>query len=115
MQADVSEQERLARLAGFEIVDTPAERTFDDLAALAAQVCETPMALVCFVAADRQFFKARFGLAIGGSARDTAMCAHAILQRDVFVVPDASSDDRFATGPLVTGTPASDSMRVRRS
>jgi formate hydrogenlyase transcriptional activator len=105
MQADDSEQERLERLSGFAIVDTPAERTFDDLAALAAQVCGTPMALVCFVDADREFFKARFGLELESTPRVTSPCAHAILQREVFVVPDTSADDRFAADPLVAGAP----------
>src|SRR3954468_10266239 len=90
------EQDRLGSLDRFEVFDTPPERAFDDLAALAAQVCEAPIAMVCFVGEDRQAFKARVGVPLEGTPRDVSFCAHAIEQRDVFVVRDASADSRFA-------------------
>jgi hypothetical protein len=75
------ERDRLASLRRFDVFDTPAERAFDDLAVLAAQVCETPIAMVCFVGDDRQAFKARVGLSLEGTAKDISFCAHAIEQR----------------------------------
>ena len=56
------EQARLAALGRFGVMDTAPERAFDDLCALAAQLCGTPMALVSLVDQDRQWFKARVGL-----------------------------------------------------
>jgi transcriptional regulator with GAF, ATPase, and Fis domain len=99
------EHDRLASLRRFEVFDTPPERAFDDLAELAAQVCETPIAMVCFVGDDRQAFKARVGTPLEGTGTNISFCAHAIEQRDVFVIPDASADPRFATNPLVTDDP----------
>ena len=89
----------------YEILDTPAERPFDDLATLASHLCETPFALISFVASDREWFKARVGISIEAIPLDLAFGAHAILQSDVFVVADASTDARFDKHPLVTGTP----------
>jgi transcriptional regulator with GAF, ATPase, and Fis domain len=99
------ERDRLVSLRKFDVFDTGPERAFDDLATLAAQVCAAPMAMVCFVGDDRQAFKARVGTSLEGTGRDISFCAHAIEQRDVFVIPDASADPRFATNPLVTDDP----------
>lgn len=100
-----NESQRLAALAAYEILDTAPEPQFDDLARLASHICKTPIALVSLVDADRQWFKARFGLETPQTPRDIAFCAHAILGSDVMVVPDATRDERFADNPLVTGDP----------
>lgn len=100
------ETDRLAALRSYNILDTPAEEAFDDLAALAACVCQTPIALVSLVATARQWFKAKIGLSVCETPRELAFCAHAIRQpTDLFVVPDATADPRFATNPLVTHDP----------
>jgi GAF domain-containing protein len=65
----------------------------------------TPMALVSLVDHDRQWFKARIGIEPCETSRDLAFCAHAILQDDVFEIPDTTQDFRFAHSPLVTGAP----------
>src|SRR5438874_2809505 len=100
-----NEPARLRALQRYEILDTPPERSFDDLATLAARLCDVPIALVSFVAGDRQWFKARLGISVDGTSRDISFCAHAIEHDDVFVVPDAVKDPRFADNPLVTGPP----------
>src|SRR5262245_4898285 len=102
---DRDESARLDVLRRYEILDTPPEVPFDDLATLAAHLCDTPIALVGFVASDREWFKARIGLSIDATPRDISFSAHAILRSDVFVVPDASTDPRFTSNPLVTETP----------
>ncbi len=97
------EAARLAALSRFEIVDSEAEPEFDDVARLAALVCGTPIALVTFIDRDRQWFKARIGVDATETPREHALCAHAILGRDVFVIPDTTADERFSKNPLVTG------------
>jgi PAS domain S-box-containing protein len=99
----VREAERLEALRRFRILDTLPECEFDDIALLAAHICRTPIAMVSLVDADRQWFKAKVGVAETGTARDIAFCAHAILGADLFVVPDATADERFAGNPFVTG------------
>ena len=100
------EDERVAALLSYRILDTGAEESWDHLAFLASQICQTPIALVSFVDTDRQWFKAKVGLGVQETSRDSAFCAYSILDvGNVFVVPDASNDIRFADNPLVTGNP----------
>ena len=103
------EEERLASLRRYAILDTPPEEAFDRLAELAAHLFEVPVALVSFVDESRQWFKSCRGLC-GGSfpaetAREVSFCAYTILSKDVLVVEDARRDGRFADNPLVTGAP----------
>ena len=96
---------RLAALHSYEILDTPPELAFDRLAQLAAQICQTPLAAITLVDEKRQWFKAKVGFTEGETPREIAFCAWAVHQPDLFVVPDASKDERFATNPLVTHAP----------
>jgi PAS domain S-box-containing protein len=104
---DVStnEQERLAALARYAILDTSTEDAFDELVQLASTICGAPIALISLVDASRQWFKARIGIAESETPRQISFCTHAIRQRDPFVVHDAQLDPRFADNPLVTGEP----------
>jgi GAF domain-containing protein len=103
--AEHNEEARQETLRQYEILDTDAEKVFDTLTAMAAAVCQTPISLLSFVDRDRQWFKSRVGLSIRETSRSLSFCAHAICGDDLFVVPDALIDERFAKNPLVTGDP----------
>ncbi|HVU32483.1 MAG TPA: response regulator [Opitutaceae bacterium] len=102
-----NDADRLAALQAHHILDTPPEPEFDELARLAADICGVPIALITFVDRDRQWFKAKVGLETDETSREVSFCAHAICEpeREVFEIPDASADARFADNPLVTGAP----------
>ncbi len=100
------EARRLDVLHQYKILDTPPEQAFDDLALLASQICQTPIAMVSLVDGNRQWFKSKIGLDATETAREIAFCAHTILNlHEVMEVSDASIDPRFADSPLVTADP----------
>ena len=99
------EAARLDALSQYKILDTAPEQAFDDLTQLAAQICQTSMALISFVDAERLWFKSQVGWKVGGIPRDAGFCADAILQPGLFVVRDALEDERYATKPPVVSDP----------
>jgi PAS domain S-box-containing protein len=100
-----NEAERLEALDRYAVLDTPRESQFDDIARLAADVFEAPIAVVNLIAEGRQWFKAEVGIGADELPLDVSICAHAILQPGIFIVPDTTDDPRFACNPLVTGEP----------
>jgi GAF domain-containing protein len=99
------EPERIANLKRYEVLDTPPEKSFDNITFLAALICNTPIALVSLVDSNRQWFKAKFGVKVSETPRDISMCTHAIMHPELFIVRDTTKDPRFAQSPLVTRSP----------
>jgi len=99
------EEMRLAALHSYEILDTPNEARFDRIVRMASRLFGSPIALISLVDRDRQWFKAAVGLSAKETPRNISFCTHAIQQRDVFIVPDAAADPRFADNPLVVNEP----------
>ena len=100
-----NEKKRLKVLWQYEVLDTVPEALFDDLTELAANICEAPIALISLVDEKRQWFKAKVGITLTETSRDISFCGHAIQQSDLFIVPDATKDERFAKNPLVVSDP----------
>ena len=97
--------QRSEALREYAILDTPPDQPLDDLTALAAHICGTPIAAISLIDGRRQWFKAKFGLDLTETPLEVSFCAHAVDQPGLFIVPDASQDQRFADNPLVTGEP----------
>ena len=101
-----NEAERLAALARVEILDTAPQQSFDDITALAAALCGTPIARISLVDADRVWFKSRIGFEYSQIGREGTFCAYAILEpARVLVVEDATLDPLFRDHPLVRHAP----------
>lgn len=101
-----NETGRLEALKNYAILDTLPEVGFDEIAELAAQICDSPAALVSFVDASRQWIKAKYGLLpaeLTECPREISICSAAICNNDILYVPDLAQDQRFSTNPLVTG------------
>ncbi len=100
-----NEAARLAALRALKILDTPPEQRFDRITAFAKNLFQVPIALVSLVDKERQWFKSRAGLEATETPRSVSFCGHAILAQEVFVIEDATIDERFRDNPLVTGPP----------
>ena len=101
----VDDQARLAALKSYAVLDTPVEQIFDDITRIAAMICQTPIALISLVDAERQWFKSAVGLQASETPIATSFCAHAITAPGLMVIPDTLRDERFRTNPLVVGDP----------
>jgi len=101
----LNEVKRLKVLWQYDVLDTVPEEVFDDLTELAARICEAPIAMITLVDENRQWFKSKIGVTVNETSRDISFCAHAINQEDLFIVPDAAKDERFANSPLVISEP----------
>jgi PAS domain S-box-containing protein len=101
-----TEADRLAALRSLEILDTDPETAFDDLATLAARMCDAPIAIIVFIDEGRQWFKSTIGLGVRETPLDNLICTHAIVQPGLFVVPDTTTDPHFSSNPLATGEPS---------
>jgi diguanylate cyclase (GGDEF)-like protein/PAS domain S-box-containing protein len=101
----LNEERRRLSPGALDILDSPPEPRFDKFTALAAAAFGTPIALVSFVDAERQWIKSHFGFDTCETPSSVAFCSHAIESDDTMVVPDASLDTRFQGNPLVVGPP----------
>lgn len=100
------ESERLKLLESYSILDTLPEIDYDNLTAIASEICNTPISLVSLIDSKRQWFKSHHGLNVSETPKDYAFCAHAIIDpNDIFIVQDTRKDERFFDNPLVTGDP----------
>ena len=101
-----NEKERLAALDSYSILDTLPEADYDNLTAIAAEICGTPISVVSLLDNERQWFKSHHGLGATETPKEFAFCAHAINDDDdIFIVQDSRTDERFHDNPLVIGEP----------
>jgi GAF domain-containing protein len=105
MDFSMGENERLAILYGYALLDTVPEACFDRLTRLAASVLGTPISLISLIDKDRQWFKSRHGIDVPETERKIAFCSHAIDSKDMLVVHDAHASPQFRDNPLVKGQP----------
>ncbi len=107
MEADKHprQADRLAALRSYQILDTPRESDYDEVAQLASEICRTPISVINLIDDDRQWFKAEVGLGVRETPLATSICSHVILEDDFTEIPDTLRDPRMADNPLCTGEP----------
>lgn len=103
--SETPDDKRVQKLRDYNVLDTPPELDFEELAQLVVQLCDVPMAVISFVDKERQWFKAKIGTELEETPRSISFCTHTIqlIEDKVLVVNDALKDQRFAENPLVTG------------
>ena len=101
----VNEKERLSFLRDMNILDTPLEERFERITRIVCRSLRVPISAVSLIDEERQWFKSVQGMDIAQTGRAESFCAHTILEKEVFVVPNALDDARFVDNPLVTGHP----------
>ena len=98
--------DRLAELRRQLILDTSAEKAYDDITRLLAASLEVPIAMVNLMDADRDWFKSCVGLPFTESPAATSFCETMFhTDRDLIVVEDTTRSELFKQHPLVTGEP----------
>jgi len=100
-----AEEFRLAALRSYAILDTPREEDFDEVVKVASAICEAPISVINLIDHGRQWFKAEVGLGVRETPLESSICAHAILQPGLFIVPDTTLDRRFCDNALAIGDP----------
>lgn len=101
----IDETERLLSLHALRILDTPSEERFDRITRMAQRFFGVDICLISLVDGHRQWFKSKQGLDACETHRDISFCGHAINSDEIFLVTDASSDERFSDNPLVVEAP----------
>lgn len=104
-QNNTTEQQRLTELYNYKILDSEAENDFDDLAIIASELAGTPISAISLIDYDRQWLKAKVGLAGTEIKREISFCSHAIQEDTHMVIPNTLEDDRFSLNPLVLHSP----------
>lgn len=99
------EADRIKTLREYQILDSEPEPVFDDITKLAAMICQAPIAAITFIDENRQWFKSEVGFGFPEIPLNASICAYAILEKDLLVVPDTTKDPRFIHNPLVQGNP----------
>lgn len=101
----LNEEIRLQELLDYEVLDTEAEKIYDDITSMAKELCGCSIALISLIDRERQWFKSKQGLNATETPRDISFCGHAIMNDQVMIIENAEKDDRFFDNPLFTGEP----------
>lgn len=98
-----NEPERIRALRSYGVLDTAPEINLDAITQLASQICEVPIAMISLIDENRQWFKSKFGFSAEEFSRTQSLCQYTILGDDLFIVPNAKNDERFANNPMLSG------------
>lgn len=99
------ELERLQAVHRFLNLDIHKEAELQEIVELAAELCDTPMAMITLIDDKTEYFMFKIGTALERDLRKNSFCQYVIDRQALLVIPDALADERFAANPHVTGYP----------
>lgn len=102
---EIANLKRIEALLSFQILDTDPEAEFDELAKLAAIICESPMAHISFLDDHRQWFKASVGLGLKEVPIEQTVCQDTIRQNTLLEIEDLHMGVRYQHIELLFGDP----------
>lgn len=98
-----NESKRLEAIREYAILDTLPEKEFNDVAQLAAEICDIPMSFINLIDEKRQWTKAtNIDVEIGSIDRKISFCAHCINEHECLIIEDSREDERFHDNPFVS-------------
>lgn len=101
-----NENARIEALRSYDIIGEIENEDYDFITSMAAEICQTPIALITLVTEDKQWFLSHHGIAIRETPREYSFCSVAIEETsDIFLLPDSLKDIRFKNNPFVHGDP----------
>ncbi|MGB3151655.1 MAG: PAS domain S-box protein [Maribacter sp.] len=102
----ISNIERLKTLISYELLDTDPEEIYDDITALAASICNTPISLITLLDDRRQFFKSHHGTSLNETPLEVSFCKYLLEEdKEELIIEDAKKDKRFSENTLVVSNP----------
>src|SRR5262249_413558 len=101
-----NERDRLTGLEAYDVIGTPPEVDFDDIAEMAGQICSCPVSLINLIAEKWEWFKGKYGLPMEMNCEPRgSICSTTICSNDLLIVPDLTKDERFSYREMVVDEP----------
>lgn len=104
--SNAAEHARLAQLWSSRVLKPRQEPRYDELVTLAAGICQSPVAMIELLDADRVLLKARVGTSANETRREASGCELVVALRAPLTVRDVTKDLRFSVGELAPAVPS---------
>ncbi|HMQ05932.1 MAG TPA: response regulator [Saprospiraceae bacterium] len=101
MMNTINDTNRLKTLLAHNIIDTPQEREFDQLAEIISMICKMPIAIISLIDDKRQWYKANIGMGINEVPIEDTICQHTLVEEDLLEIENTSIDPRVSSSPHV--------------
>jgi len=86
-------------------MDISKEEELQQIVELAANICESPIALITFMDNKTQHIKFKVGTDLSEVSNEDSFCQYTIKQKQLLIIPDAVLDDRVSNNPFVIQNP----------
>ncbi|MEO6520490.1 MAG: GAF domain-containing protein [Mucilaginibacter sp.] len=99
------ELDRLQTVHRFLTLKIDRDRNLQEIAELASELCETPIALISLIEEDKQYFKYKVGIDLEYVMRTDTFCQHLPPGNDLLIIEDSLLDTRVINNACVISEP----------